>query len=76
MERDGKAELVLRDHILRRERGQGKHMELYGILLILVDFSPTSYTWYCLPKPLFLYGSMVLLSTFVLSLCLVALHGD
>ena len=33
---------------------------LYSILLI-VDFSPT--TFYCLPKPLFMYGSMVLLST-------------
>ena len=31
-------------------------MESYSIL---VDFSPT---FYCLPKPLFLYGSMVLLS--------------
>ena len=30
-------------------------MVLYSIL---VDFSPT---FYCLPKPLFLYGSMVLL---------------
>ena len=36
-------------------------MELYSTL---VNFSPT---FYCLPKPLFLYGSMVLLSTFVLS---------
>ena len=33
-------------------------MELYSIL---VDFSPT---FYCIPKPLLLYGSMVLLSTF------------
>ena len=31
---------------------------------ILVAFSPT---FYCLPNPLFLYGSMVLLSTLVLS---------
>ena len=31
-------------------------MELYGIL---VDLSPT---FYCLLKPLFLYGSMILLS--------------
>ena len=40
-------------------------MELYSIL---VDFSPTTY---CLPKPLFLYGSMVLLSTLLVlsSLC-------
>ena len=37
-------------------------MILYSILLI-VDFSPT---FYCLPKPLFLYGLMVLLSTLVL----------
>ena len=34
-------------------------MALYSIL---VDFSPTLY---CLPKPLFLYGSMVLLSALV-----------
>ena len=36
-------------------------MVLYSIL---VDFS---HTFYCLPKPLFLSGSMVLLSTLVLS---------
>ena len=36
-------------------------MVLYSILL---DFSPT---FYCLAKPLFLYGSMVLISTLVLS---------
>ena len=35
-------------------------MELYCILVIIVDFYPT---FYCLPKPLFLYGSMVLFST-------------
>ena len=59
-------------------------MELYSILL--VDFSPT---FYCLPKPLFLYGSMVgtiidIISTILLTmyysvyvlLWLVALHGD
>ena len=50
----------------------------------LVDFSPT---FYCLPKPLFLYGSMALLSyisTILLTmyyivyvgLWLVAVHGD
>ena len=39
-------------------------MELYSIL---VDFSPT---FYCLPKPLFLYGSMVLLSILGLSFSL------
>ena len=59
-------------------------MELYSILLI-VDSSPT---FYCLPKPLFFYGSMVLfigiISTIFLTmydsvyvlLWLVALHGD
>ena len=39
-------------------------MEFYSSVLGLVDFSPTSY---CLPKPLFLYGSMVLLSILVIS---------
>ena len=37
---------------------------LYNIILLIVDLSPT---FYCLPKPLFLYGSMVLLSTLILS---------
>ena len=37
-------------------------MVVYSILL--VDLSPT---FYCLPKPLFVYGSMVLLSTLVRS---------
>ena len=39
----------------------------------LVDFSPT---FYCLPKPLFLYGSMVLLSyiiTTLLTMCFIFL---
>ena len=31
---------------------------------ILVDLSPT---FYCLPKPLLVYGSMLLLSTLILS---------
>ena len=37
-------------------------MVVYSILL--VDLSPT---FYCLPKPLFVYGSMLLLSTLILS---------
>ena len=37
-------------------------MVVYSILL--VDLSPTSY---CLPKPLLVYGSMLLLSTLILS---------
>ena len=37
-------------------------MVVYSILL--VDLSPTSY---CLPKPLLVYGSMLLLSTSILS---------
>ena len=37
-------------------------MVVYNILL--VDLSPTSY---CLPKPLLVYGSMLLLSTSILS---------
>ena len=37
-------------------------MVVYSVLL--VDLSPTSY---CLPKPLLVYGSMLLLSTFILS---------
>ena len=35
---------------------------MYSILL--VDLSPT---FYCLPKPLLVYGSMLLLSTLILS---------
>ena len=35
---------------------------MYGI--ILVDLSPT---FYCLPKPLLVHGSMLLLSTLILS---------
>ena len=37
-------------------------MVVYSILLM--DLSPTSY---CLPKPLLVYGSMLLLSTSILS---------
>ena len=37
-------------------------MVVYSILL--VDLSPT---FYCLPKPLLVYGSMLLLSTLILS---------
>ena len=37
-------------------------MVVYRILL--VDLSPT---FYCLPKPLVVYGSMLLLSTLILS---------
>ena len=37
-------------------------MVMYSILL--VDLSPT---FYCLPKPLLVYGSMLLLSTLILS---------
>ena len=37
-------------------------MVVYSILL--VDLSPT---FYCLPKPLVVYGSMLLLSTLILS---------
>ena len=37
-------------------------MVVYSILL--VDLSPT---FYCLPKPLAVYGSMLLLSTLILS---------
>ena len=40
-------------------------MTINVIYSILVDFSPT---FYCLPKPLFLYGSMVLLSILLLVL--------
>ena len=58
-------------------------MVLYSIV---VDFSAT---FYCLPKPPILYGSMVLLSTLIsaillqgttdsgcVGLCSVAVHGD
>ena len=40
---------------------------VYGsILLLIVDLSPT---FYCLPKPFLVYGSMLLLSTLILSSC-------
>ena len=39
---------------------------LYSILV--VDLSPT---FYCLPKPIFLYGPMVLLSTLIISTILL-----
>ena len=43
-------------------------MKLYSIL---VDFSPT---FYCLPKPLFLYGSMALLS-YMATTMYIYVHG-
>ena len=39
-------------------------MVVYSILILIVDLSPT---FYCLPKPLLVYGSMLLLSTLILS---------
>ena len=39
-------------------------MVVYTGSILLVDLSPT---FYCLPKPLLVYGSMLLLSTLLLS---------